>query len=380
MTKEKQVIDWKILKSVIRNFSVMGDFLDGAPYGSGHINDTFALSMSQAGREVRYILQRINNRVFKDPVKLMDNVSRICTELQKRLHESEDPDASRRSLTAIPTLEGYPCHIDEEGEVWRAYLFIENAVGYDIIENTTQAYEASRAFGEFQKLLTQLPGERLYETIPDFHNTPARFRRFKEVIAADPLGRAETATAEIDFFLSYESEVSRLVDLNKAGLIPERITHNDTKLNNVLIDTSSHKAVCVIDLDTSMPGLAPYDFGDLVRTSTVKAAEDEKDLSKIVVDRNMFKALARGYLSTAHDFLTPGERDNLFFGGKLMTYEVGMRFLTDYLEGDVYFKTKYSDHNLVRCRTQSTLVQRLEELQNEFEDYIGAVSEEFAGR
>ncbi len=365
----------EILKKVTASFSITGDYLDGAPYGSGHINDTFAVRVSQAGREVRYILQRINNHVFKDPVRLMDNVSRICDELQKRLHSTGDPDASRRSLTAIPTREGYPCHIDEEGEVWRAYLFIENAVGYDIIENTTQAYEASRAFGEFQKLLTELPGDRLYETIPGFHDTPSRFNRFKEVLAADPMGRASTAGAEIDFFLSYENEVSRLLDLSSQGLIPERITHNDTKLNNVLIDTVSHKAVCVIDLDTSMPGLAPYDFGDLVRTSTVQAAEDEKDLSRIVVNRDMFKALARGYLSTAHDFLTPHERDNLVFGGKLMTYEVGMRFLTDYLEGDVYFKTKYDDHNLVRCRTQKTLVQRLEELKDEFDDYVFETAE-----
>jgi hypothetical protein len=360
------------LKKVAEAFRIYGDFVKATPYGSGHINDTFALVMDQAGYAIRYILQRINDRVFREPVKLMDNVSRICTELHKRLDAEDVRDASRRALTVIPALDGAPCVIDGEGSVWRLYLFVEDAVGYDIVENTTQAYEAARAFGEFQKLLTALPGERLNETIPGFHDTPARFRRFREVVQADPEGLVSTAGPEIDFYLSYEQEVGRLVDLHARGLIPERVTHNDTKLNNVLIDSESHKAMCVIDLDTSMPGLAAYDFGDLVRTSTVSAAEDETDLSLINVRKDMFQALAKGYLSSAAGFLTDGERDNLFFGGKLMTYEVGMRFLTDYLEGNPYFKTRYAEHNLVRCRTQLTIVRELEKYRNELEDFVSA--------
>lgn len=358
------------LKGVFSQFRVYGDFIDARPYGSGHINDTFAVNCRQAGDPVRYILQRLNHHVFKDPVKLMDNVHRICTELHKRLEASGDPDASRRALTTVLSRGDLPYHRDSDGNIWRLYLFIEGAVGYDIIENEEQAFQAARAFGEFQKLLTELPGERLHETIPGFHDTPKRFRRFKEVLEADVMGLRATAAPEIAFFLSCEEEVSRLLDLHAAGLIPERVTHNDTKLNNVLIDEKSHQAVCVIDLDTSMPGLAPYDFGDLVRTSTSPAAEDEKDLAKVVLMPEMFKALTRGYLSTAADFLTPAERDNLVFGGKLMTYEVGLRFLTDYLEGSIYFKTKYPDHNLVRCRTQMTLVKAIEARQEELEAFV----------
>jgi len=285
-----------------------------------------------------------------------------------------NPDASRQALTTIPSLESLPYHRDEQGHVWRLYLFIEGAVGYDIIENEEQAYQAARAFGEFQKLLTDLPGKRLHETIPGFHDTPQRFSRFKEVVKADSQGRCEMAQEEIAFFLSYEDQVGQLLDLHRQGLIPERVTHNDTKLNNVLIDEKSHQAVCVIDLDTSMPGLAPYDFGDLVRTSTTTTAEDEKNVTKINFQVAMFKALTRGYLEAASSFLTPQEKDNLVFGGILMTYEVGLRFLTDYLEGDVYFKTKYGNHNLIRCRTQMTLVRLIEEKRVELEDFVRSFS------
>ncbi len=358
------------LKELMARFAVLGDYAGGHPYGSGHINDTYQVTMLQAGRPVRYILQRLNGTVFPEPLKLMDNVSRICRELQSRLAAADVEDASRRALTTVAARDGEPCIQDEEGSVWRLYLFIEDAIGYDIVENISQAFEAARAFGAFQKLLTDLPGDRLNETIPGFHDTPARFAKFKALVDADPLGLAGNAGAEIEAFLSYESEVSRLVDLNREGKLPERVTHNDTKLNNVLIDCKSDKAMCVIDLDTSMPGLAPYDFGDLVRTSTVSAPEDEADLSLISVRSDMYEALVKGYLSEAGEFLTPCEAENLFFGGKLMSYEVGLRFLTDYLEGNVYFKTKYKEHNLVRCRTQMAIVKDLEKKQSAFEDLI----------
>ena len=358
------------IKSIFENFRVYGDFIAGETYGNGHINDTFMISTMQAARPVRYLLQRINTNVFTEPEKLMANIHRICNELHRRIREEGGADASRAALTTLLTEEGLPYYRDDEDRVWRLYLFIEGAIGYDIIENEEQASQAARAFGEYQKLLTDLPGERLHETIPGFHDTPKRLKKFQNIVEADKLNLAATAAPEIDFLLSLEDEASKLISLNEAGLIPERITHNDTKLNNVLIDVDTHEAICVIDLDTSMPGLAPYDFGDLVRTSTVLAAEDEKDLSKIIIRPEMFKALAKGYLSTAASFLTQAELENLTFGGKLITYEQGIRFLTDYLEGNTYYKVKYNEHNLVRCRTQVALVREIEGRMNEFDDFI----------
>ena len=358
------------IKDVLSQFRIYGDFIDSAPYGQGHINDTFIINYHQSGRPVRYILQRINTNVFRQPELLMKNIERISAELQRRLTEEGVQDASRRALTTLPAFSGLPYYEDEEHNFWRVYLFIENAVGYDIVENEQQAYQAARAFGEFQKLLTELPGERLHETIPGFHNTPERFGRFRQVIEGDSENRVKTAGVEIEFYLSFGDRVGHLLELHRKGLLPERVTHNDTKLNNVLIDSESHEALCVIDLDTSMPGLAPYDFGDLVRTSTTASAEDEKDPSKVIFLPEMFKALTRGYLSTAADFLTKTELENLYFGGIMLTFETGMRFLTDYLEGDVYYKTAYPEHNLVRSRTQMELIKRLEEHRDELEAFI----------
>ncbi|WP_020614198.1 phosphotransferase enzyme family protein [Sediminispirochaeta bajacaliforniensis] len=358
------------LANVCANFRILGDFVEAHSYGNGHINDTYAVSVDQAGRPLRYILQRINSHVFHEPIKLMENVHRICVESQKRLQEVGRPDASRRSLTTVLSRDGKAYSCDDEGEIWRLYLFIEGAVGYDIVENRDQAYQAAKAFGAFQQLLTELPGKRLHETIKDFHNTPSRFRRFEELLQEDPLKRKDSAAGEIDFYRSFADQVSRLTDLNASGRIPERVTHNDTKLNNVLIDTQTNEAVCVIDLDTAMPGLAPYDFGDLVRTSTSPAAEDERDLSKVCLIPELFKAITQGYLETTYGFLLPEERSNLFFGAKLMTYEVGLRFLTDYLEGDRYFKISSPDHNLVRCRTQMKLVQSMQEQSHLLEEIV----------
>jgi len=357
-------------EKLFSQFHVEGEFKNAEPYGNGHINDTYAVTCLRDGTPHRYILQRLNHQVFTKPVELMENARRICDELMLRLRESQVEKAYRRALTIYPTKKGDSFYKDDQGNYWRVYLFIEDVIGYDIVENEEQAFQAARAFGEFQKLLTNLPGERLHETIPGFHDTPRRFRKFKHLVESDPLNRVTSAQAVIDDYLSYGNVVARLLDLFDQGLIPERVTHNDTKLNNVLIDKYTQEALCVIDLDTCMPGLVPYDFGDLMRTSTSSVAEDETDLSKIVVQPELFKALVRGYLSSAVDFLTPSERENLVFGGILMTLEVGMRFLTDYLEGDVYFKTKYEDHNLVRSRTQMALVKALEEYQHEFETFV----------
>lgn len=357
------------LRRVFRNFSVYGDYLSASPYGNGHINDTYEVRCRQAGQAVRYIVQRINNHVFRDPPGLMDNIHRICNETARRLEDEGVEEPSRRGLTTVLTRTGLPYHLDDEGNYWRMYFFIEGAIGYEVVENARQAYEAAFAFGTFQRLLAELPGGRLNETIEGFHDTPRRFRRFVDAVETDAVGRAASARREIEFFQSYENDVSLLIDLNRSGVLPERVTHNDTKLNNVLIDTTTHRAVCVIDLDTSMPGLAPYDFGDLIRTSAVRTAEDEEDVERVAIDFELFDAAATGYLAAA-DFLERAERDHLVFGAKLLTYEVGLRFLTDYLEGDRYFKTRRTDHNLIRCRTQRKLVESIETHRDTLEETI----------
>jgi hypothetical protein len=351
------------LKEVSGNFNIAGDFISASPYGSGHINDTFAVTFSQGGANVRYIIQRINHNIFKNPVALMDNIDRVTSHIHGKL--SSSGDASRKALSLIRSGNGLPYHMDREGNCWRTYIFVENAKTYDIIEAPEQAFQAAKAFGEFQRHLVDLPGKRLSETIPDFHNTPKRFESFKNALASDSCNRAKSAKAEIAFALNHENVGTLLLNLNREGKIPERITHNDTKLNNVLLDDKTGEAVCVIDLDTVMPGLALYDFGDLVRTSTSPAAEDEKDLGKVKMQMHMYKALVQGYMSAAKDFLTKTEVEHLAFGGKLITLEIGLRFLTDYLSGDTYFKVHREGHNLDRCRTQFKLVSLIEEQEEE---------------
>lgn len=362
------------VQTIHRGFQIYGSYLESRPYGGGHINDTFVAAFSQSGSRVRYIFQRINHRIFKNPVALMENISRVTAEAQRRLTADGVPDASRRALTVIPAMDGKPYYVDSEGNTWRCYLFIEGARTYDIIQNERQAYEAARAFGEFQNLVAELPGDRLHETIPNFHNTRTRFDRLGEVVSGDPQGRLKEVGPEWEFIQEREAMVDVLLDLTAKGQIPERVTHNDTKLNNVMIDDATETGICVIDLDTVMPGLALYDFGDLVRTATSPAAEDETDLSKVRMQMPMFQALARGYLSSAGRFLNDAEKAHLGFSGKLIALEIGIRFLTDYLEGDVYFKTKRPDHNLDRCRTQLALVRSIEEQEDAMSALVEGLS------
>ncbi|HWL14182.1 MAG TPA: aminoglycoside phosphotransferase family protein, partial [Opitutus sp.] len=282
------------LATIVRSFPLLGRFREGTPYGSGHINDTFAVTFDQAGRPVRYILQRINHRIFKDVPALMQNISRVTAHATLKAGERGGEDAARRALTLVPALDGKPWHRDADGGWWRCYLFIEGARTHDIIENPRQAREAARAFGEFQQLLVDLPGGRLHETIPNFHHTRSRFETLQRAAARDEHGRAAEARAELEFVRARESEVDRLLDLQARGEMPERITHNDTKLNNVMIDDATQEGVCVIDLDTVMPGLALYDFGDMVRSATNAAAEDERDLSRVHARLPIFEALVEG--------------------------------------------------------------------------------------
>jgi Ser/Thr protein kinase RdoA (MazF antagonist) len=348
------------LRAVSALFDLRADFVSGAPYGSGHINDTFCAIFDQAGTRLRYILQRINTRVFRTPAALMENIERVTRHALGRLIAEDHPEARRRTLTCIPALDGRPYAIDSSGNYWRVYPFIERARGYDGIESNEQAYQAARAFGSFQMLAADLGGARLHETIPDFHNTPKRLDALRAAIQLDPENRAAGVKAQIDFALARARDCSRVTSLIESGEIPERVTHNDTKLNNVLLDEVTAEAVCVIDLDTTMPGSALYDFGDMVRTATPTTCEDDVDLEKQDLRMDRFEALVRGYLSTTGGFLNAAEVDHLAFSGKLLTLECGMRFLTDYLLGDVYFKIKHPGHNLDRCRNQFALVSAIE--------------------
>jgi len=338
--------------AVAGKFPVCGEFISAAPYGSGHINDTWCATFLQSGQLVRYILQRINHKIFRNPIALMENIERVTAHLAAQ--ESGHPDHERRVLRLVPARDGRVWSVDADGYYWRAYRFIEGARTYDVVGSPEQAYQAAKAFGRFQQLLADLPAPRLHDTIPDFHHTAKRFAALEQAIAA---GRAILAQPEIAFALARKPITSVLLDAN----LPERVTHNDTKFNNVMLDDSTGEGICVIDLDTVMPGLALYDFGDMVRTATSPAAEDERDLSRVTMQFPMFEALLRGYLASAGAFLTKDEMNYLAFSGKLITFEMGIRFLADYLAGDTYYKVHRDGHNLDRCRTQFKLVESIEQ-------------------
>lgn len=329
--------------------------LDAAPvscerYGCGHINETY-LVVTQSGR--RYILQKINNSIFKDVPGLMGNIAAVTKYLRGLV---SDP---RGVLTLVPTKNGKDYLQHENGTFWRVYDFVEQSLCLQAPESPEDFYQSAVAFGNFQQQLKDFPAETLCEVIPNFHNTVDRYRIFKEALAADVCGRAESVKAEIDFALAREQEAGTLVNMLAEGKLPLRVTHNDTKLNNVMLDETTRKPLCVIDLDTVMPGLSLYDFGDSIRFGAATAAEDEKDLSKMVMDIDLFKTYTKGFLSACPG-LTQNERDMLPMGAKLMTLECGVRFLTDYLSGDTYFHTHYEGQNLDRCRTQFKLVADME--------------------
>ncbi|WPJ95528.1 aminoglycoside phosphotransferase family protein [Coraliomargarita algicola] len=363
MKYERTPVSLDHLKSVASMFQLYGDFVEGAPYGSGHINDTFAVTLNQGGATMRYIFQRINHGIFTNPVQLMENIARVCQHNLQSCQQTGAEDCSRRALNIVPARDGKPYVHDDTGYCWRCYIFIEKAKTYDQIESEAQAYQAAKAFGAFQQLLSNLGGERLHETIPNFHNTVARYQNMIRAIEADVCNRAASVRDEINFLTARENDAGRLLKMLEAGQLPERITHNDCKLNNVMIDDETGEGICVIDLDTAMPGLALYDFGDMVRTATSPALEDEPDTSKVIMQMPMFEALAKGYIAGSGSMLCTTELEELSFAGKLITMETGIRFLTDYLEGDQYFKTHREGHNLDRCRTQIALVKSIEEQQ-----------------
>lgn len=353
-------------RSVARQFQFRGEISSVAPFGNGHINDTYLVTC--AGASARYVLQRINRNVFRNPAAVMRNIERVTSHLATQL--SDVPDAGRRVLALIPAKDGRAWHEDAAGETWRAYHFIAGAHSIETALVPHEAHQAARAFGRFQQQLATLPASNLEETIPDFHNTPKRFAALEQAIAADVSNRAAQAKREIEFALAHQSVTAMLLN---AGL-PERITHNDTKLNNVLFDDATGEGMCIVDLDTVMPGLALYDFGDMVRTTTSPAGEDECDLSKVTMQFAMFQALVRGYLSTAGGFLTKAEKQFLTLSGKLITFETGLRFLADYLSGDTYFKIHREGQNLDRCRTQFKLVESIEQQEEEMNQLVESIA------
>ncbi len=342
------------VRAIAQQFQFHGQVSSFAPHGNGHINDTYLVTCEAAPAPARYILQHINRNVFHNPVAVMQNIERVTAHLAAQ--SASEADGAGRSLQLIPTRDGRNWYLDADGETWRAYRFIQNARTYETVTSVEQAFQAAVAFGGFQQQLANLPPPRLQDTIPDFHHTPKRFMALERAIADDAVGRAAIVQPEIEFALARQSITSVLLN---AGL-PERITHNDTKFNNVLLDDVTGHAVCVVDLDTVMPGLALYDFGDMVRTTTSPADEDERDLSKVTMQFPMFEALVRGYLQAAGGFLTAAEKQYIAFSGKLITFEIGIRFLADHLAGDTYFKVHREGHNLDRCRTQFKLVESIE--------------------
>jgi len=349
---------------ILKNFNID---IEASAYGNGHINDTYIVHSHP-----EYILQRINKNVFKNPAEVMENIKGVTEFLHEKVVEAGgNPD--RDCLTLICTNDGKPYYEHTDGEFYRVYKFITNAKSYDKVENPMQLYYAAKAFGRFQNLLAEYPAETLHETIVDFHNTKARFEQFKTAVANDAAGRAKDVQEEIKFVLDREADCGVVVDAIAEGKIPLRVTHNDTKLNNVLLDDVTGEGVCVIDLDTVMPGSLLYDYGDALRFGGSSGLEDEKDLSKIWFVVENFEAFTKGFLEELPS-ITEEELKLLPFSIKLMTYECGSRFLADYLNGDVYFKTHYPEHNLVRARTQFKLVADIEQKMDELNAIVARLA------
>lgn len=337
-----------------------GRLVSKKPYGNGHINDTFLICCQTAkNTEKKYILQRMNHDIFKNPPQLMENMVHVTRYLREKIL-SQGGNPERETLNVIKTKNGADWYEDSDKNYWRVFPFIENSMCLEKVENAKDFYDSAAAFGNFQWMLADFPAETLHETIPNFHNTPSRLQDFQKAVQTGDKGRAALAQREISFVLDRAKEASVLTDLLSEEKLPLRVTHNDTKLNNILFDKDTHKALCIIDLDTVMPGLSLYDFGDSIRFGANTGAEDETDLTKVGLDLSLFAAFTKGYLEGCKGSLTATEIEMLPMGAKLMTYECGMRFLADFLTGDHYFKIHRENHNLDRARTQFQLVADME--------------------
>lgn len=331
-----------------------------SPYGNGHINDTYVTN--------RLIIQRINTDIFKNADNLMENIIGVTEHLRKKI-DATGGDSSRETLTVVRTLDGKNYYRATDGSCYRAYNLIEDSVSYEIV-SAPLLYRAAKAFGKFQNMLDDYPAETLYEIIPDFHNTAKRFDNLMKAAENDSCGRLSSVKKEFDFACARKADTSVVLDAIEKGLVPLRVTHNDTKLNNVLFDKYTDDGICVIDLDTVMPGSLLYDFGDALRFGGASGAEDEKDLDKIYFQLDKFKSFTKGFIEEVGTKLTKTEAELLPFSVKLLTLECGMRFLTDYLEGDTYFKTHYEGQNLDRCRTQFKLVEDIERKMSDMTEIV----------
>ena len=356
------------ISEITEKFDVEGKLIFVEAYGCGHINDTYAAYFSCGDKEVRYTVQRINHLVFKNPIDVIHNIAKVTNHLRNKII-ANGGDPKRETLSLISTKTGNDYYADKTGDFWRIYEFVEGARTY---QNATPEIfeESAKGFGRFQSLLSDFDASLLVESIPDFHNTVKRFEAFEKAIERDAAGRAESVKEEIEFFKDRKNDMAVLVRLLENNELPLRVTHNDTKLNNVLIDDITKKAICVIDLDTVMPGLSLYDFGDSIRFGASSADEDEKNLDLVYFDLEKFEAYTRGYLSEAGEAMTQKELENLALSSKIITLECGMRFLTDYLDGDIYFKTHREGHNLDRCRTHIKLVKDMEEKMDQMNEII----------
>lgn len=346
-------------EEVLSQFDLKGSIAAVTPYGSGHIHDTYYVKNTDAAYP-DYLLQRINHHVFRNVPQLMENIQQVTTHLRNRLQAMPAHDPDREVLTLIPTLQHTTYFQDTDGNFWRLYLLLQGTRSYDLVETSQQAYEGGKAFGKFQALLADMDASLLHESIPDFHNVEYRLRQFAAALEKDPVSRVKEVQPEIAFVQQRAHAMAMIVRLGREGKLPLRITHNDTKFNNVLLD-SQDKAQCVIDLDTVMPGFVAYDYGDAIRTTAVTTPEDEKDLSKIDIDLDLFRSFTQGFLEETHGSLTGQEIESLSLGITLLPFIMGLRFLTDHIDGDHYYKIHFPEHNLQRARAQFRLVEVLEE-------------------
>ncbi len=349
-----------MINEVIGAYPFEGKYLGADLYGNGHINDTYTIHFQKSnGLKEQFIIQRINTNVFTNPVGLMSNIVSVTQFLRDKIIVNGG-NPLRETLNLLKTKDGQFFYVDSEGGYWRAYLFIHGATSYENIEKKEDFYTVGKTFGEFQRILEDYPADTLVETIPNFHNTKIRFQNFLGALKADKFGRAKKAKEEIQFVLDHEKDACFLVDLLESGQLPLRVTHNDTKLNNIMIDDATGRGLCVIDLDTVMPGLPHYDYGDAIRFGASTGAEDEQDLSKIWVNDELFETFSRGYLDACGSTLSHKEAETLAMGARVITLECGMRFLSDYLSGDTYFRVHREGQNLDRARTQFKLVKDME--------------------
>lgn len=362
--------DWKNVLEIVEQFRFPGEIYEiKERYGDGHINSTYLLTMkNEDGTKHKYIVQRFNRHAFPRPDLVMENSLRLTSFLRAKI-EADGGDPERETLNFCQAADGRPYALDSDGEYWRAYHFIDNAYSISQADSPERFYSVAKTFAQFNRRLDDFPAHTLHEIIEDFHNTPVRFANFLKAVREDRLSRAETCREEIAFIKAREKDCHHLIMEHKRGLLPLRVTHNDTKLNNVLLDEETGEGLCVIDLDTVMPGLMAYDFGDSIRFGASTAPEDERDLDKVHFSVPLFKAYAEGYMEVLSDLLSEREQASLLWGAKLMTLEVGMRFLTDYLEGDIYFRIDEDrpEHNLERARTQLKLAAEMEAQWDELE-------------